>query len=311
MNASLKTLDQPMYRVNAKRHNRFVFRNQKTAYLMLLPAFLLITIFVIIPLGMAIIRSFQDYNTGQFIGFYNYIYILRTDLFIQSFGNVIFFTIVITIAMILLSFFFALVLKALNNRLGSMAKIIVFMPFFISGIIASIIFTMLTNYGGGLMTSILISLNVDPISFATDGIWPYISIIVPTIWLGFGYNTLVMYAGLINTPKEYYEAADIDGANGWQKLISITLPNMKNYFVLVIISLVTSTMQMMEIPYIMTEGGPLNKTLTPVLYLFNMFRDPNRPENVTVAGAILVMLLIMTINILVFKFVRSRKSEDA
>jgi len=311
MNASLKTLDQPMYRVNAKRHNRFVFRNQKTAYLMLLPAFLLITIFVIIPLGMALIRSFQDYNSGNFIGFYNYIYILRTELFIKAFGNVIFFTVVITVAMILISFLFALVLKALNNRLGSMAKIIVFMPFFISGIIASIIFTMLTNYGGGLMTSILISMNVDPISFATEGIWPYISIIIPTIWLGFGYNTLVMYAGLINTPKEYYEAADIDGANGWQKLISITLPNMKNYFVLVIISLVTSTMQMMEIPFIMTEGGPLNKTLTPVLYLFNMFRDPNRPENVTVAGAILVMLLIMTINILVFKFVRSRKSEDA
>jgi ABC-type sugar transport system permease subunit len=162
----------------------------------------------------------------------------------------------------------------------------------------------------GLITSILISLDMDPVSFTSDGIWPYVAF-RPTLWLGLGYNTLVMYAGLINIPKDYYEAARIDGASPWQCLWSITIPNMKNYFVLIIINLVTVNLQMMEIPYIMTGGGPLNRTLTPVLYLFNSFRDPNRPQNVTIAGAILVMLLISTVNVIVFRFVRSRRSEDA
>ena len=137
------------------------------------------------------------------------------------------FTLIITAVMVVTTFLFALVLKNMNNRLGSVAKVVIYIPFFISGIIASIIFTMLTNYGGGLVNSILISLGKDTVAFENEGILPYIAVIVPTIWIGFGYNTLVMYAGIINIPKEYYEAASIDGANGIQQMWHITLPNMK------------------------------------------------------------------------------------
>ena len=85
---------------------------------------------------------------------------------------------------------------------------------------------------------------------------------------------------------------------------------MKNYFVLVCISLVTANLQMFEIPFMVTGGGPLESTLTPVMYLYNSFRDPGRPQNVTIAGALLVMILIMVINIVVFKTVRSEKSGE-
>ena len=310
----------PMYRPDRKRHNRFVYRHEKYAYLMLLPAFLLLTVFVIAPLVMAIVRSFQDYQTGGFVGWYNYEYVLGLkDLFgagvvsdfLKSFGNVLVFTLIITAVMVVTTFLFALVLKNMNNSLGSVAKVVIYIPFFISGIIASIIFTMLTNYGGGLVNSILISLGKDTVALENEGILPYIAVIVPTIWIGFGYNTLVMYAGIINIPKEYYEAASIDGANGIQQMWHITLPNMKNYFVLIIINLVTANMQMMEIPYMMTGGGPLNATLTPVLYLFNSFRDPNRPQNVSIAGALIIMVFIAFVNVFVFKVVKSEKSQDS
>ncbi len=309
----------PMDRPDRRRRNRFRYRNAKYAYCMLLPAFLLLTVFVIVPLLMAVVRSFQEYRTGKFVWFYNYEYVLGLKAlfksgaasdFLISFGNALLFTAVITVSMVVLTFLFALVLKNMNNRLGSVAKTLIYVPFFISGIIASIIFSLLTNFGGGLINSILISLGADPVAFETQGILPYIAVIVPTIWLGFGYNTLVMYAGILNIPKEYYEAASIDGANGWRKMIHITIPNMKNYFVLIVINLVTANMQMMEVPYMMTGGGPLKKTLTPVLYLFNCFRDANRPENSTIAGAIVVMLFIAAVNAFVFKAVRSEKSQD-
>lgn len=278
---------------------------------MLLPAFVLITVFVVIPLLMAIIRSFQNYQTGEFVGFYNFRYILTTPQFTRSLLNVVMFTAIITVLMVFLSFMFAVALKSLSNRLSNIARVIIYIPFFISGIVASIIFQMIINYGGGLITSILISLDMEPISFTTDGIWPYVSIIVPTLWLGFGYNSLVMYAGVINIPKEYYEAANMDGANAAAKMFHITIPNMRNYYVLIVINLVTANMQMMEVPYMITEGGPLNRTLTPVLYLFNSFRDPSRPENVTIAGALLIMLFIVTLNVVVFRLIRSEKSADA
>ena len=231
-------------------------------------------------------------------------------LFYQSFLTALLMTVIITVIMLVISFLFANVLKAMDNKFGKIVKVLIYVPFFISGIIASVIFNLIFNYGGGLISSICVSLDVDPISFTNDTTLAYISIIVPTIWLGFGYNTLVMYAGLINIPDDYYQAANVDGANAIQKMFYITIPNMRNYAVLLIINMVTGYMQMMEIPMMMTGGGPLNSTLTPVLYLFNSFRDPSRPDNVTIAGAILIMIFIMAVNIFVFKTIKTRRSED-
>ena len=307
----MRYIDDEYQIVNKKRHNRYRYRGQTTAYLMLAPAFILLSVFVILPLVLAIVRSFQDYNTKELVGFGNYIYLFEMDkLFYKSFFNALLMTTILTIIMLVISFLFANVLKAMDNKLGKLAKVLVYVPFFISGIIASVIFTLIFNYGGGLITVICINMDVDPISFTNDPTLAYISILLPTIWLGFGYNTLVMYAGLINIPEDYYQAANVDGANGFQKMIYITIPNMRNYVVLLVINMVTAYMQMMEVPLMMTGGGPQNSTLTPVLYLFNSFRDPSRPDNVTIAGAILIMIFIMTVNIFVFKTIKTRRSED-
>lgn len=307
----MKYFDDEYQLVNKKRHNRYKYRGQLTAYLMLAPAFILLSIFVILPLVMAVVRSFQDYNTKEWVGFGNYIYLFEMDeLFYKSFFTALLMTTIITVTMLVISFLFASVLKAMDNKFGRLVKVLIYVPFFISGIIASVIFNLIFNYGGGLISSICVSLDVDPISFTNNTSLAYVSIIVPTIWLGFGYNTLVMYAGLINIPEDYYQAANVDGANGFQKMWYITIPNMRNYVVLLVINMVTGYMQMMEIPMMMTGGGPLNTTLTPVLYLFNSFRDPSRPDNVTIAGAILIMIFIMSVNIFVFKTIKTRRSED-
>ena len=286
------------------------YRDMRVAYLMLTPALLLISIFVILPLGMAVARSVQDYSTSGFVGLNNYLYILKTPSFLKSFGNVLLLTGAVVVLTMLFSFLFALLLRSLSNKLGYIARACVFIPFFISGITASIIFFMLTNYGGGLFTSIRIAMGKNPIAFAVEGIWPYVMIIGITVWMSFGYQTLIMYAGVLQIPRSYYEAAQLDGANAFQQAIRITLPNMKNYFVLICINMVTANLQMFDVPFMATGGGPMEKTLTPVMYLFNSFRDPGRPQNVTIAGALMVMIVIMTVNIIVFKLVRSEKSED-
>ncbi len=293
-----------------KRKDAFRYRYSVTAYAMLLPAILLLVVFSTIPLVMALVRSLQDYHTKEWIALENYDYVLKTPSFTRSFENVLLFVVVIVSAMIVLSFLFAHVLRIIDPRLSGVVKVILYIPCLISGVVTAIIYMFLMNYGGGLFTSIFISLGIQPISFQTQGIWPYVCIIIPTLWGGFGYNSLVMYAGLMNVPKQYYEAAAMDGAGALTRMFCITIPGMRNYFILMLVNLITGTLQMMEIPYLITGGGPLEKTLTPALYLFNSFRDAGRSQNVTIAGAILIMILTVLINTIAFRLIRSQKTEE-
>ena len=294
--------------------NKFKYRYALTGYAMLAPAFLLLTVFVVVPLVIAIFRSFFDYQAyaevQEFVGLKNYATILRTTSFLNSFKNALLFAVIIVTAQILLSFSFAHVLKASAGRYGRFVRTIIYIPFLISGIAAGIVFMFMTNYGGGLINGILLSLDLAPISVEMSKTWARVFVILPTLWLGFGYNTLVMYAGLLNIPKDYYEAATLDGAGWFVKLIKITVPSMVNYFLLTVVGLLTGALTMFEIPFLMTGGGPLESTLTPVLYLFNNYRNVLQSSSITIAGAILVMLIVGALNAGVFFGVQSKASED-
>lgn len=281
---------------------------------MIAPAFLLLTVFVVVPLVMAIYRSFFDYRAYAdeqiFVGFQNYLTILRTTSFFNSFKNALLFAVIIVAVQLLISFAFAHVLKRCDNGFGRFVRTVIYVPFLISGIAASIVFLFMTNYGGGLVNGILLQIGREPIAILMDAKWARILVIVPTLWLGFGYNSLVMYAGLLNIPKDYYEAATLDGAGWWRKLLKITLPGMTNYFLLTIVGLLTGALTMFDIPFLMTGGGPLETTLTPVLYLFNNYRNVLQSSSVTIAGAILVMLIVGTLNAVVFFGVQSKVSDE-
>ena len=119
-----------------------------------------------------------------------------------------------------------------------------------------------------------------------------------------------MYAGAIGIPESYYEAAMLDGANAFHRLWYITLPGMKNYFILTIINLASGTLMMFELPMMVTGGGPVNKTMTPILYIYNTFNDFTVDSNIVIAGAILVAILICAINVVIFRIIRSEKSMD-
>lgn len=293
------------------RKRQFKYRDSKTAYLMLAPAILLLFVFSTVPLLMAVVRSFQDYNTHEWVKFDNYDYVLKTPTFVNSFSNILLFVIIIVSAMMVLSFLFAHALMGMRGRLAGAVKVVLYIPCLLAGVVTAIIYMFILNYGGGLLTSIFVSMGRAPVSFQTEGIWPYLCVIIPTLWGGFGYNSLVMYAGLMNIPRQYYEAAQIDGAGALRRIRYITLPCMRNYFLLMLVNLITGTLQMLEIPYLITGGGPQEKTMTPALYLFNSFRDANRSQNVTIAGALLIMILILTFNTLAFRMIHSTKAEDA
>lgn len=288
-------------------------REEKVSgFLMVLPAFVMLLIFVITPLGLAFYRSFFDYRAGQpsqFLGFQNYLKILDNDIFFKSFFNVLKMTLVVTIFQIVCSFLFANALIRIKGKFGVFSRTIIYLPHLISGIVVAVIFTLLTTYNGGILNAFLGLFNIDPVPFNNSEFWSPISIIVPTIWIGFGYFSLVMYAGLINIPKEYFEAAEIDGASFLQLTRLISIPMMKNYFLLLVVTLIVANMQMFEIPMIMTNGQPANQTMTPVLYLIHSRSNGNISDSEITAAAILIMVLILLVNSFVFKVFSKREGR--
>lgn len=283
-----------------------------TALLMIAPALILLTIFVIVPLVMAISRSFYDYRAGglsEFVRFQNYLTILKNTIFFQSIINVLKMSLVITVLQIVLSFLFANALLRIKGRLSVFSRTIIYLPFLISGIVVAVIFTLLTTFNGGIINAFLSVLNIDPIAFNNDTFWSPVSIIIPTIWVGFGYYSLVMYAGLINIPKAYFEAAQMDGAGFLKTTFWITIPCMKNYFILLIVTLIVANLQMFEIPLIMTNGQPSNQTMTPVLYLIHSRSNGNISDSEITAAAILIMIIILLINSTIFYLFKTKKKD--
>ncbi len=285
-----------------------------TAYLMILPAFAFLTVFVFVPLFMAVQKSFSDWNfysASVFVGLRNFVLVLKNELFITSLVNGFKFVAIIVPSQLVLSFLFAHVLKGTRGTLSSVVKTAIYVPAVISGIIASVIFLFLLNYRAGVANEVLRIVGVDRVAFLTTPSLAVLSVSVATLWLGFGYASLVMYAGLLGIPQEYYEAAEVDGAGSFSRLLWITLPSMRNVFILLCITMVTGTLQIFDIPFLLTAGGPVNKTLSPIMFLYNAFRSLDKTMGYTIAGALLMMVVITIVNSLVFTVIRSQKAQDA
>ncbi len=284
----------------------------KSAYIMIVPVIILLTIFVYIPLIIAFIRSFVDTSgdTVQFIGLGTFIKILQNKNFTKSIWTVIKFALILSVFQISTTFLFANALVKINTKLSMFSRTLIYLPNLISGIVVAVIFTLLTTFNGGIINSVIGNMGIDPIAFNNDVFWSPVSIIIPTIWIGFGYFSLVMYAGIINIPKEYFEAAEIDGAGFWQTLRYITIPTMKNYFILLMVTMIVVNIQMFEIPMIMTNGQPAKQTMTPVLYLVHSRSNGNISDNEITTSAVLIMLIIVAINSAIFYLFRTRKEQE-
>ena len=287
--------------------------DMKVAYLMLAPAVICLTLFVIIPVIMAVEKSFYEwsfYTDSVFVGFNNFRIIVVNEYFQQAVINIAKFVVVLVPLQLLTTFSFALALKRLSPRATTLVKSAIYIPGIIAGIIISTVFSIVFNYRAGLLNQLVMAFGGKRIAFLNHPVWSFWSIVLTSIWSGLGGGTILMYAAMVGIPQEYYEAAEIDGAGPFQRMFYITLPQMKNILILQTISGVSGTLQMLDLPMFLTGGGPLNKTLTPMLYIYNNFRDRTKTMGYTIAGALLMLILIAVINSIVFKLIRSEKTLD-
>ncbi|PTM59800.1 carbohydrate ABC transporter permease [Desmospora activa] len=283
-----------------------------TAYLMLSPIVILLTSFVAVPFVYAIYISFYNwgfYQDSVFVGWRNFYLVLTDQLFWHSIVVGLKFALYVIPLQMLLSFLFAHVIRAMGRRSSGIVKTSIYIPTVISGIIASIIFGFIYHYDGGIANYLIGLIGIEKIAWLNDVSTALPSLAVPAIWLGFGISALIMLAGLLDIPDSYYEAADMEGANAFQKMIYITIPLMKNVILFLLVTGFAGALQQLELPMIMTGGGPVNATLTPNLHIFNHFRN-DVEMGYTIAAALLMFVVLGSIAAFIFRILNSDKAID-
>lgn len=287
-------------------------RSNGMAYLMLAPIVILLTIFVVWPVIYAVYLSFYNwsfYTDPIPVGWRNYVNVLSDDTFIESVGRGLLFAVMVVPAQLVIGFLFASLVKTVSGRVATTLKVSIYIPTIISGVIASIIFVLIYNYQGGILNWFVGLFGVEKQAWLGNVETALPALAVPAIWLGLGIDSLIMLAGMIDIPSSYYEAADLDGANWFQKTFFITIPLMKNIFLYLLIAGFTAAVQQFELPLVMTDGGPLERTLLPNLYIFQHFRNDTY-VGYSIAAAILLMIVLGSISAAIFRVLNSEKAVD-
>ncbi|MBP6823084.1 MAG: sugar ABC transporter permease [Acidobacteria bacterium] len=282
----------------------------RTAYLFLLPACLLLGVFVLYPLLQLIWVSLNEWNILKdqmtFVGLKNYREIWREDGFWQALRNTIFYVAVTVPVGLAISLGLALLLNDKVKGVGFF-RTAVFTPFVTSTVAAGIVFIWMLDFNTGLANAALRAVGIAPINWLQDPNWAMVSVIAMTLWKQAGYNMILFLAGLQGIPEMYYEAAAIDGARrGWQTFRYITWPLLwpTTFFVLVIS--VIFAFRSFEQMFVMTKGGPVGSTTTLVYYIFDKaFKLGDMGQAAAVST--LMVLIVLAITWLQF---RGQKAEE-
>lgn len=273
--------------------------NQLSAYLFLLPACLLLGIFVLYPLLQLIYVSLNDWNILKdqmtSVGGQNYRDILREEGFWQALWNTFYYVAVTVPVGMAVSLGLALLLNDKVKGVGFF-RTAVFTPFVTSTVAAGVIFIWLMDYDRGLLNAALALVGLGRINFLQSDKWAMPAVMLMTVWKQAGYNMILFLAGLQGIPEMYYEAAAIDGAKrGWQTFRHITWPLLwpTTFFVLVIS--IIFAFRSFEQMFVMTRGGPVGATTTLVYYIFDKaFKFGNMGHAAAVSTLMVVIVLLIT-----------------
>ena len=251
-----------------------IAKNRESAigYLFLSPAMLILGLFLFLPTLLSIYYAFTDYylltpDATSFVGLDNFVKLFQDPLFMQSLKNIGQF--VIFIIPIQLGLALGLALLVNNKRKSTIFfKVAFFAPVVMSLVVVSVLWLVLLNPSSGLINSILQGIGIDSQPFLTSPDQAMYVIIAVSAWQGAGYQMLIFLAGLQNIPSSLYEAASIDGASKLKQFFHITLPMLKPTSILILTTTLIDAFKLVIQPMVMTQGGPLNSTLTPVYYIY-------------------------------------------
>lgn len=299
----------------AKRENR-------TGWSFMAPFALLFAFVFILPIGWAIYSSFfrqvvsggGAYGGGelvnQFVGLENFRYVITSGDFWAGVGRVVIYTLIQVPIMIIAALALAMIIDSFVVKHISGFRLGYFLPYAIPGVVASIIWVYLYNGQISPLVKGLAALGINVDFFADNIVLASMANI--TTWTFTGYNMLIFLAALQAIPHDLYEAARIDGANGWQIAMKIKLPNVRSAALLAMLLSIVGTIQLFNEPQIMQTADPgISKSFTPMMMAMNTSQGTLTPSGDGPASAVAIMMaLIAGVLAMAYALVERKVNEE-
>ncbi len=262
------------------------------------PALAVIGVFFLVPVVGALLLSFTDFDIYaladpanlRIVGLRNYARLLETPLFWQALGNTVYFVVVGVPLSIAASLGAALLLDSRFARFSGLFRTALFAPVVTTLVAVAVIWRYLLNTRYGVLNYALGMIGIDPVDWLGDPRWAMPAIILFAVWKSFGYNMVILLAGLQSIPRELFEAARLDGASALTQLRYVTLPMIAPMLAMVAIVTIAGYFQLFAEPYVMTQGGPLQSTVS-VLYF--MYEEGFKWWNLGSASAVAFLLFVL------------------
>ena len=278
--------------------SRRVWQENLTGYLFFSPWLLGMILFNIIPIILAVYYSFTEYTVLQaprWIGLGNYHEMFVVDeLFWKSLYNTIYFSVFSVPISLILALFLAMLL---NSRVPgqSFFRATFFLPSIVPVVAASVIWAWILHPEYGLVNDMLAKVGIPGPPWLSSEVWSKPAFILMSLW-GIGPTAIIFLAGLQDVPQHLYEAAEIDGANLWQRIRHITLPLLTPTIFFNLVLGIIGAFQVFTQAYIVSAGGPLWSTLFYVLYLYNQgFQYFKMGYASALAVVLFVIILVLTL----------------
>jgi multiple sugar transport system permease protein len=259
--------------VPASSRRRRARMGQWQGLLYIAPAMALVIVFFVIPVLFTFWMSFHDWpllGQPEWIGLGNYVRLLTDTRFLSSLRFTAYYTVITTIAIFVVAFPLAIFVEKQRRGVG-FYRTVFFMPVVVGLATASLLWVWLANVDSGLIGPAIRMMGftgkkVNLLATFDSAFW---TIIVMVVWKVAGFTMIILLTGLQSIPVELNEAARIDGAGSWQRFRHLTLPLMRRTIALALILSVTGSVLAFDQFYIMTSGGPQNRMISVVYYIFN------------------------------------------
>ena len=277
---------------------KVVGKQDRMGRLFVAPPVILFLLFTLLPMIMAIGLSFTKYdviNPPRLVGLANFRKMIKDEFFWIALKNTCVYTLMYVPAGLLLSLGAAMFLNA-DQKMVGLFRTLFYLPVLSSTVATATLWFWILNPQLGLLNGILELFGISGKAWLYDSKLAMFSIVLMSLWAGFGGNMMIFLAGLKGIPPIYYEAAKIEGASKWQMFTKITMPSITKTTFLVSTMLIIGTFQVFDQAFVLTKGGPGNATITIVYYIYNNgFKNLDMGYASSISLVLIAIILVMTV----------------